>query len=355
MDRALHHKPEMTNARADYYHRIDGENLAPLWTVLSDIITREPQVKAVPYVWRYDDIRPHVLEAGEIITAEEAERRVIVLENPGLRGQTRVTEALFAGLQLIMPGEIAPAHRHVPAALRYIQEGKGAYTAVAGERAYMEPGDLILTPSWSWHDHGHEGEGPVVWLDGLDMPLIKDLGTMFSEPYKEKRYPETLPIGDSIARYGDGLLPMGMSREVANSPAFHYPYARTREALARLAKAGRWDKRHGIKMEYVNPANGGPVMPTISCYMQLLPKGFRADTYQTTASWVYAVREGKGRTVVGEGAAKTTLEWGPRDVFVIPCWVPHRHEADDESVLFSFTDARMQQKLGIWREAPAAS
>jgi gentisate 1,2-dioxygenase len=115
-------------------------------------------------------------------------------------------------------------------------------------------------------------------------------------------------------------------------------------------KAGQIDPTHGIKMEYVNPTNGGPVMPTISCYMQLLPKGFRGGSYQTTAAWVYACREGKGRTIVGD----KSFAWGPRDVFVIPCWAPHRHEADDESVLFSFSDARMQQKLGIWREKKAA-
>jgi gentisate 1,2-dioxygenase len=347
MARALDRKPEMTNTRADFYHRIEGDSLAPLWEVLSTLMSPEPKTEAVPHVWHYDHIRGHVLEAGEIITAEEAERRVLILENPGMHGQSRITETLFAGLQLILPGEVAPTHRHSPCALRYIQEGSGAYTSVGGEKAYMEPGDLILTPSWHWHDHGHEGTEPVVWLDGLDMPVIRRVGAMFTESYKNRgTYPLSRPVGDSIARFGDGLVPMGYTPPDENSPAFHYPYARTREALSRLGKASDIDKYHGIKMEYVNPTNGGPVMPTVSCYMQLLPKSFKTETYQTTASWVYACREGKGRTIVGD----KTLEWGPRDVFVVPCWAKHHHEATDESVLFSFSDARMQQKLGLWRE-----
>ncbi|HEX9836954.1 MAG TPA: gentisate 1,2-dioxygenase [Alphaproteobacteria bacterium] len=347
MARALDAKPQVTNARADFYHRIDEENMTPLWEVLSQLLTREPQVGAKPYLWKYDELRHHIMEAGQLISAAEAERRVLVLENPGLRGQSRITEALYAGLQLIMPGELAPAHRHSPCALRYIQEGSGAYTAVNGEKAYMEPGDLILTPSWTWHDHGHEGKVPVVWLDGLDLPLIKGLGPMFAEPYgHEQRYPERLPVGDGLARYGAGLLPVGTVAADQNSPQFHYPYERTREALAQLVKADEWDKVHGIKMEFVNPVTGGPVMPTISCYMQVLAKGMKTAPYRTTASWVYACREGKGRTIVGD----TTLEWKPRDVFVVPCWMEHRHESDAESVLFSVSDARMQQKLGIWRE-----
>src|SRR6201747_1779790 len=114
-----------------------------------------------------------MLQAGNLITAKEAERRVLVLENPGLAGQYRITHSLFAGLQLIMPGEVAPAHRHTPSALRFIVEGEGAYTAVAGEKLPMKPGDFVVTPAWSWHDHGNHGTAPVVWLDGLDTPFAR--------------------------------------------------------------------------------------------------------------------------------------------------------------------------------------
>ena len=176
MSRGLDTKPETTNARADYYGRIDEYNMAPLWEVIHKLLAREPVTEATPYLWNYDSVRPSLMESADLISTEEAERRVLVLENPTMRGKSCITEALYAGLQLIMPGEIAATHRHSPAALRFIVEGSRAYTAIDGEKAYMEPGDLILTPSWVWHDHGHDGEVPVVWLDGLDIPMVRFMG-----------------------------------------------------------------------------------------------------------------------------------------------------------------------------------
>jgi gentisate 1,2-dioxygenase len=346
MARGIEQKPETTNARADYYGRIDAHNMAPLWEVIHKLLAREPVTAATPHVWHYDGLRPALLESAELISAEEAERRVLVLENPSMRGQSCITEALYAGLQLIMPGEIAPTHRHSPAALRFIIEGSRAYTAIDGEKAYMEPGDLILTPSWVWHDHGHDGTEPVVWLDGLDIPMVRHMGPVFAEPYPDDTYPVTLPPGDNQARYGANMLPVGARFESGNSPVFHYPYPKTREALATLAGAQDLDPYHGVKMEYINPANGGPVMPTLGSYMQHLPKGFKSESYRSTAAWVYSPVEGSGRTVIGD----ETVEWGPRDVFVVPAWYPHHHEADGDAFLFSFTDKPVHDKLGWFRE-----
>ncbi len=106
---------------------------------------------------------------------------MLILENPALRGQSAITQSLYAGLQLILPGEVAPSHRHTQSALRFIVEGSGAYTAVDGERTTMRPGDFIITPSWTWHDHGHDGTGPVIWLDGLDIPMIRFFDAGFAE------------------------------------------------------------------------------------------------------------------------------------------------------------------------------
>ena len=144
-----------TNARADFYARAQDVNLAPLWLVLAGLVTEEPKPQSVPHLWKFSDIRNYLMEACDLVTAEEAERRVMVLENPGLPGQSRVTESLFCGLQSILPGEVAPVHRHMAGATRFIVEGSNAYTAVDGERTMMEPGDFVLTPSWSWHDHGN--------------------------------------------------------------------------------------------------------------------------------------------------------------------------------------------------------
>ncbi|MDC0033691.1 gentisate 1,2-dioxygenase [Alphaproteobacteria bacterium] len=344
----LHDKPETTLERAAFYEKIDPLSLAPLWDRLSDLVTREPHVKAKPHIWKYDDdVRPHLMATADLITAEEAERRVLVLENPGLKGQTAASDALFAGLQLILPGEIAPTHRHSPAALRFIVEGEGAYTSINGEKTPMAIGDLILTPSMVWHDHGNEGKDPVVWLDGLDMPLVRFLGPVFAELYNGgELYPEGRPAFDNMSRYGANMLPIGAEFNTENSPVFHYPYKETKQALLKLHNSGEIDPCHGIKMRYVNPANGGPVMPTIDCYMQLLPGRMKTEELQSTAAWIYSVVEGTGTTIVGD----TTIEWGPRDVFVVPGWHPHHHRANGDAFVFSFTDKIIQDKLGLYRE-----
>ena len=347
MSRGLDTKPEMTNARADYYGRIDAYNMAPLWEVIHKLLAREPVTEATPYLWNYDSVRPSLMESADVISTEEAERRVLVLENPTMRGKSCITEALYAGLQLIMPGEIAATHRHSPAALRFIVEGSRAYTAIDGEKAYMEPGDLILTPSWVWHDHGHDGEVPVVWLDGLDIPMVRFMGPVFAEPHPEETHAPGNPVGDNMVRYGANMLPYGARlQDEKNSPVFHYPFARSREALLDLAKSQDLDPYHGVKMEFVNPANGGPTMPTLGTYMQLVPEGFTTEDYRSTAAWVYSVAEGTGRTTIGE----ETFEWGPRDTFVVPAWYPHSHEADDDAFLFSFSDKPVHDTLGWFRE-----
>ena len=152
-----------TPERAAFYERISGGNLAPLWERLHALVTPQPVTPVQPAIWHYRDVRPHLMHAGELISAEEATRRVLILENPGLKGQTSITHSLFAGLQLILPGEVAPAHRHSQSALRFIIEGDGAYTAVDGERTTMHPGDFVITPSWTWHDHGNK----IATADGL--------------------------------------------------------------------------------------------------------------------------------------------------------------------------------------------
>src|SRR5271167_3508083 len=164
-----------TPEREAFYRKIDGENLSALWNVMGDLITPEPRSACRPHLWKFDAIRDYMTEAGKLITAKEAERRVLVLENPGLRGQSKITTSLFAGVQMVVPGDIAPAHRHSQSALCFVLEGKGAFTAVDGERTAMEPGDFVITPSMTWHDHTNETSEPMFWLDGLDIPWCNSL------------------------------------------------------------------------------------------------------------------------------------------------------------------------------------
>jgi len=332
--------------RTAYYDRIDGQNMTPLWEVLDALISREPASQAQPFVWRYDDIRDAIMESGDLITAKEAVRRVLILENPGLRGQSKITNTLYAGLQLILPGEVAPAHRHSQTALRFIVEGEGAYTAVEGERTEMRPGDFVITPTWTWHDHGNETDRPMVWLDGLDIPIVGFFDASFAEDLEEDSQSVSRPTGDALARYGSGLLPVDWTPAGPASPVFNYPYARTRESLETMRRTEDWDACHGLKLRYVNPANGDYPIPTMGTFMQLLPAGFTTAGYRSTDGTVFSVVEGHGRTRVGDDV----LEWGPHDTFVVPSWRRHVHEADDDAVLFSFSDRPVQQKLGLWRE-----
>lgn len=335
-----------TSDRQAFYDRIAPHNLAPLWERLYSLVTRSPSTPVQPAIWHYDDeVRPHLMRAASLITAREAERRVLILENPGLQGQTSITHSLFAGLQLIMPGEVAPAHRHAQSALRFIIEGHGAYTAVEGERTLMQPGDFVLTPSWTWHDHGNETDQPMVWLDGLDVPIVRLLDASFAEPANAESQTVARPPGDSYARYGANMLPVDY-RPGKASPVFSYPYDRSRDALATLARNGAPDGWHGHKLRYVNPATGGSPMPTIGACMQLLPQGFASTPYRSTDGTVVSVVEGEGETVVGD----TTFRWKPRDIFVVPPWAWHTHRASKEAVLFSFSDRPVQDVLGLWRE-----
>lgn len=332
--------------REDFYGDIAPLNMTPLWEVMSSLITPEPVSRVKPCLWRYDEVRPWLLRSGDVISAKEAERRVLILENPGMPGESKITNSLYAGLQLILPGEVAPSHRHAQSALRFIVEGEGAYTAVDGERASMSRGDLILTPSWTWHDHGNETEEPTVWLDGLDIPIVQAFETSFVERYPEDSQPVSRPSGDSAARFGHNMRPFGYVAASGASPVFSYPYADYREALEQMRARDEWDVCDGLKMEFINPIDGGPVMPTISCFVQLLPKGFATDPYRSTAASVYSVVDGEGEAVIGEQA----YDLHERDVIVVPSWVPVRFSAGDDLVLFSFSDRGIQQKLGLWRE-----
>jgi gentisate 1,2-dioxygenase len=230
--------------------------------------------------------------------------------------------------------------------LRFIIEGRGAYTAVDGERTTMQPGDFVITPSWTWHDHGNDSAEPMVWLDGLDVPIVRLLDASFAEPGAEAAQPVTRPEGDSAARFSHNLLPIDWRPAVKTSPVFNYPYARSREALATLARNGDPDPCHGYKMRYINPATGDWAMPTIGTAIQLLPKGFATRPYRATDGTVYVVVEGAGESRVGG----EVFRWQQHDIFVVPSWVAVSHQAEAEAVLFSYSDRPVQEKLGLWRE-----
>lgn len=340
-------RPDIGAARQDLYRRIEKLNFSPLWEVYHDLVPDQPKTPCKPAIWKWAQARPYLMEAGKLITAKEALRRVLILQNPGMRGESCVTQSLFAGYQLILPGEIAPSHRHTQSALRFVVEGSGAYTAVDGERTTMHPGDFIITPSWTWHDHGNPGSEPVTWLDGLDLPIVRTFAAQFHEPYTADVQPIARGEGASLARYGNNLKPLAtLAPYGKTSPIFSYPYERSRETLARLAKEGAPDPCDGWKLEFINPLTGGPAMPTIGTFIQLLPRDFRSRPYRSTDGTVVAVAEGKGKVKIGD--AEFAFE--PKDTFVVPSWHAMSIEAAAECVLFSYSDRSAQQALGLWRE-----
>ena len=331
-----------------FNERLAERNAAPFWESLARLVSPEPITPVQPAHWSYQAMRPLLLEAGERITAEQAERRVLVLENPGLRGSSQITQSLYAGIQLVLPGEIARSHRHQASALRFVMESRGGYTTVEGERVTMHAGDFILTPSWTWHDHGNpaESDSPAIWLDGLDIPLVNSLSGSFAEHYPTEQQPVTRAEGDAQARYAANMLPVEYRAPRLSSPVFAYPYARSRAALQQLARNGPVDATHGVKMQYINPVTGGAPLPTIGAYLQLLPAGFEGQAYRSTDATIYCVAEGAGASRIGE----QTFAWHEHDVFVAPSWSPVAHRATSEAVLFSFSDRPVQKALGLWRE-----
>ncbi len=331
------------------YAEMQPRSLFPLWEVLGALVTPQPRSPAQVHRWSYDEARDYLLRAGDLISAEQAERRVLIMENPGLPGSSSVTHSLYAGLQLILPGEVAPCHRHAQCALRFVMEGEGAFTAVDGEKAVMRPFDLVLTPGWQWHDHGNSSAKPMIWLDGLDIPTVLHFDASFAEHLEQAAHKETVPPGDTALRYGRNMRPMRGTpgdRRAVRTPLFHYPYAEWRESLAALARDGEPDPHLGHAMEFINPADGGPVMPTISAHVRLLPAGFASRPRLSTDGTIFVVVEGTGSASV----AGQHIALRPRDVLVVPSWRALSFAAESALVLFGYSDRTAQEKLGLFRE-----
>jgi gentisate 1,2-dioxygenase len=291
------------------------------------------------------------MEAGHQVTAEEAERRVLILENPALRGRSSITQTLYAGLQLLLPGEIARSHRHTQSALRLILEGEGAYTTVDGERTQMCPGDLVITPGRTWHDHGNPGNAPVIWLDGLDIPLVRFLDCGFAETHSHESQPVLRPDDDSAARFGSHLAPIDYAQSPGGpSPLISYRFTRTCAALQEIARAGAADRWLGHAVRFLHPTTGGSPLQTLGAYAQWLPRSFSGAGYRSTDGRIFCCLAGHGRVE----AQTWSFEFGPRDAFVIPSWTLYRLIALEDTMLFSFSDRPVQQALGLWREERAA-
>lgn len=334
--------------RQDFYDRLEPQSLSPLWENLKQLVAPEPKSKLVPHAWHYGPTRKLLMEAGDLLTAEEAERRVLVFENPAAPGGSRITATMYAGMQLILPGEVAIAHRHTASALRFVMEGGMGYTTVAGERTTMERGDFVITPNWAWHDHGQDNDKPVIWIDGLDLHIINFFESGFAEHLNDKKQMVQRKEGESNARWGANMAPFNATQSPfgATTPIFNYKYDVARPALMMLAGADKPDPHSGHALRYTNPTDGGWPMPLIAAWLSHYPKGFESKEQRSTDGRSMIVVEGE----VEVEAGGKTFTCGESDVIGIPSWNWNRVRASKDAIVFTFSDRSAQEKLAIYRE-----
>lgn len=308
--------------------------------------TRVPlHASEAPYLWKWEPLLDGLLKASETIGIEQAERRAIRLVSPHLPIKT-TSHTLQVTFSIVNPGEVAKAHRHNMAAIRFVVQGKGAYTVVSGEKFFMEEGDLILTPNWTWHDHHNESEDPIIWLDGLDGPLIQSLNILFFEDAETPEQPITRQTGESLSRLGFARTPKRDETHLRGVP-FRYSWKDIYQALKAMKEADG-DPFDGTLLRYINPTTGGSTYPTMSCEVQLFKAREATKAHRHTSTAIYHVFRGRGRTKVGEGY----LEWKKGDTFVVPLWQWHCHEnlSNEEAVLFSINDRPVMESLQLYRE-----
>lgn len=327
------------------YTDMAAHSLKGLW----EMERKGPDVR--PYLWNWADVHRAVTAAGEFVDIPyPGERRAVALVNPGIPNALGSTHAIYTAIQLVRPGEVARAHRHTPNALRFMIEGEGASTTVEGERVPMHPGDLVLTPNWLWHEHRNDGDRDVLWLDGLDSPLVFGLAAAVYEPYEKGFLEETRPVDHSGRSYGLGTVrPVGYEAPALGSPLLVYRWSEVEPAIRRMAEDGAATDFDGVTIEYINPSSGGHTLSTMSCRMTMLRPGERTKAHRHTYSSVYHVRAGSGSTII-DGQR---FDWASRDSFVVPPWAWHEHHnpsRTDASFLFSINDLPVLEAFDLNRE-----
>jgi gentisate 1,2-dioxygenase len=336
----------------DYRRSLEAVNLLPLWPSMRNLLPEgKPIRRTAPTLWRYADIRPLLLRAGELTPIGKAERRVLVLANPGLGLESiRATPTIYLGMQLILPGERAPNHRHSPSAIRFVVEGRGGYTVVEGEKLPMERGDLILTPPRLWHEHGHDGSEPVIWLDALDLPLIHDMETSYRTD-GDWEPPANRPDSSQTLYRRAGLLPYGaLDRRASDYPLLRFPWREVRAAL--LDFAGARGPGEPVRLAYVNPETGAECLPTMGFSALMLRPGETLTMTRRSASAVVHVIDGTGEGII-DGA---TIDWTEADTFAVPTHaeVALRNASNSAPAsLCLIEDAPLQRRLGIYEEFTA--
>lgn len=322
-----------------------AKDLQPLWTQSGQLMPPQPVPATKAWLWKWTTLQPLAERAGQLITLERGgDRRVLALANPGLAGLPYTSSTLWGAIQHLRPGETAPAHRHTPAALRFVLAGTGVWTTVQGDALDMSAGDLILTPSWQWHDHTSASDEPMSWFDGLDLPLVSTLESVFFENYNEQLQPVLGPHNRSDRIFGGrGTQPLGTAESRNHSPLLAYRWRDTDASLSALLESG---SSPIASLEFVNPSNGRSAMPTLGCEMHRIMPDERTRTRRKLGSSIYVVFRGRGCTII-DGQR---FDWEPRDIFVTPSWAAVDHQVAELADIFAVSDRPILQALHLFRE-----
>ncbi len=352
-----------------YRDELAAQNLVPLWPSLRAVLPPgQPRPNTRATHWAYQGLRPLLLRAGELTPIEKAERRVLVLANPG-HGleKMQASAAIYLGMQLLLPGEWAPSHRHTPNAVRMIVEGEGAYTTVDGEKCVMQRGDLILTPTGLWHEHGHEGTTPVVWLDVLDLPLMYYLEVSYHvdgtrQPAKNAprpaspsaprggssspAEPDLLDGGTAERAYAmGGVLPAPMfERSAKPYPMLRYPWVDVRRALESLAQAQ--PDTECVQVRYVNPETGADCQNVLGYSALMLRPGQALRLPARSPAAVFHLIEGAADVQVGTQG----FSLAEADTCCAPGFTPAlltNRSARAPAFVFIADETPLHRKLGV--------
>lgn len=333
----------------DYLSALDENRLVPLWPALRNFLPYDkPMRTCLPAAWDYSTIRPLLMRAGELTPIEKAERRVLILANPSLNPETaRATPTIYLGMQMILPGETAPNHRHSPSAIRFVVEGEGGFTVVDGEKLPMEKGDLILTPSGLWHEHGHSGKRPVVWLDALDLPVVYAVEASYCIEGANQTH-SNLPDRSQRTYRRAGLVPyQSLDAPRRSYPLVRYPWKEVRSALDDMAAYS--DPQDPVQLAYVNPETGQECLPILGFSALALRPGEVYSPPKSSASKVFHVVEGEGEAVV-DGVE---FDWEEASTLASPTHAEitlRNRSSEKTAYLFVVDDAPMQRKLGFYEE-----
>ncbi|MES2412262.1 MAG: cupin domain-containing protein [Pseudomonadota bacterium] len=325
---------------ADFIASLDTVQSQPLWDRYHRVTTRHPKSPDAAHLWAWETMEPQIQRAVDEVAMEDAERRVLLFADPSpaARQSVATMRNISGGLQTLMPGEIAHAHRHTLAALRFVMQGQGAVTTVNSEACEMSEGDLVLTPSWTWHEHTHTGAGRVVWFDGLDLPLSHHLDTMFFE---------MAGPGLETVEPPQTRAPVASSEAVTLGPdaSSRFRFSSERAVVALAASAPLADGSRLLR--YVDGVSQGAVLPTLDCYLLGLSSGKPTAIRRSTSSSICVVAEGEGTSTVGD----VRINWKRNDVFTVPHWQWVTHTATSDSArLFFMSDRELVASMGYLRE-----